>query len=298
VKQASSDGPTFSVVVVLEGFLDTNLVGRWWEARALGDPIMEEAVRAWATSGGGVVGEWTADETRAVHLMAIAAKIRATDPDRALFVAEHKLMPIARALAYRQLRPGRIVAWIVHPDDGGPTLARHAYVDPPKIFHLAVDEGWTPEADVEAIAEAIASSATGPLFAGLFSDALADESADGMVVRLWSLLEALSLGFWTPAKSKKAQLRMVERAMAHLGLVDDGSLADAYHHRNVFLHQGVRADSAQIEPIRGRLVRLAFDALGRSGFRQVDPGAPAWHPTDPPPVRRVITRASSPRPEV
>ncbi len=290
----------FLVAAVVEGFLDRNLRGEWWDAHSLEvvDPLLPEAVRTWAASRGGTVDDWTSDETRILHLMVIEARVLATDPDRALIVAERKLTPLIRALAYRQLRPGRVITWIAHPEDGGPTQARHSYADPPKIYHMAVEDTWTPEADVEAIAEAIASSPTGLLFAGLFSDALADASADGMVVRLWSLLEALSRGFWASATSKKAELRMVERAMAHLGLGDRAPLADAYHCRNRFLHEGIRGDPTELEPIRGGLVRLAFEALGRGGFQQIDPRAPAWQEGDARQVRRVITSASSPPPVV
>ncbi len=296
--RAENAGRVFLVAAVVEGFLDANLLGEWWDARGLeiDDPILRESVRAWASLRGGTVSDWTTDEKRVVHLMAMEARVLAADSDSALLLAERKLSPLVQALAYRQLRQGRIVAWVAHPEDGGPTHARHSYNDPPKVYHSAADDTWTPEADVEAIAEAIALSPTGVLFAGLFSDALADDSADGMVVRLWSLLEALSRGFWARDGSRKAELRMVERAMAHLGLGEGVQLADAYHHRNLFLHQGVRGDPVHLESIRGGLVRLAFEALGRGGFRQVDPDSPAWHAGAARPVRRVITRASSPRP--
>jgi hypothetical protein len=296
---ADSAGRVFLVASIVEGFLDTNLQGEWWGARALeiDDPILRASVRAWAASRGGTVDDWTTDEKHVVHLMAIEARVHATDADAALLLAQRKLSPLVRALSYRQLRPGRIVAWIAHAEDGGPTQARRSYVDLPRIYHMAADDTWTPEADVEAIAEAISASPTGDLFAGLYSEALADESPEGMVVRLWSLLEALSRDFWVPDKSKKAELRMVERAMAHLGLGEGAQLADAYHWRNVFLHQGVRGDPSQLEPIRGRLVRLAFEALGRGGFRQVDPNSPTWDPAGARPVRRVIARASEPRPQ-
>jgi hypothetical protein len=191
-------GPIFRIAAVVEGFLDQPLHGEWWDARplAMADPEMSDAVRAWAASHGGSVEEWTADETRIVDLMAVGARVQAIDSDRALAMAVRKLTPIVQALAYRQLRPGRIVVWIAHAEGGGSTHVQHPYLDPPKVYHEVVDETWTQEADVEAIAQAIQSSPTGPLFWGLFSDALADQTADGTLVRLWSILEALSRPFF------------------------------------------------------------------------------------------------------
>lgn len=297
---AEKAGRAFLVAAVVEGFLDQDLRGERWNARALEltDPNQREVVRAWAASRGGRIEEWAPDEARTVNLMALEARVQAADSDTALTMAERMLTPLVRALAYRQLRPGRIVAWIAHPVAGGSTHVRRTYTDPSKVYHLPAGDKWSPAADVETIADAIAASPTGVLFAGLFSDALADDSPDGMVVRLWSLVEALSRGFWVADKTRKAQLRMVERAMAHLGLGDGVLLGDAYQRRNAFLHEGVRGDPGQVEPIRGRLVPLVFEALGRGGFREIDPKSPPWQAGETQPVRRLIIPASSPRPMV
>jgi hypothetical protein len=253
-------------------------------------------VRAWAASRGGRIEEWAPDEARTVNLMALEARVQAADSETALTMTERLLSPLIRALAYRQLRPGRIVAWVAHAVDDGSTQVRRAYTDPSKVYHLPVGHTSSPEADVEAIADAIAASPTGALLAGLFSDALADDSPDGMVARLWSLLEAISRGFFVADKTKKAHLRMVERAMVHLGLGDGGLLEEAYQDRNAFLHEGDRGDPGEIDAIRGRLVPLVFEALGRGGFREIDPESPPWQAEGTQPVRRLIMPASSPRP--
>ena len=297
---AENTESAFLVAAVVEGFLDQDLRGERWSARALEitDPIQREVVRAWAASRGGRIEEWAPDEARTVHLTAVEATVQATDSDTALTMAERLLTPLVRALAYRQLRPGRVVAWIAHAVAGGSTQVRRTYTVPSKVYNLPVGDTWSPEADVEGIADAIAASPTGVLLAGLFSEALADDSPDGMVARLWSLLEAISRDFLIPDKTKKAHLRMVERAMAHLGLGNGDLLEDAYQHRNAFMHEGVRGDPGQIDAIRGRLVPLVFEALGRGGFRDIDPKSPPWHAGEAQPARRLIIPASSPRPTV
>lgn len=287
------------MAAIVEGFLDTNLLGSWWDAHAfdMSDPMHQAAIRAWSATRGGEIGEWASDEERRTDLIAIEARVLALSSDRALQVAYKKLGPLVWALAYRQLRPGRVLAWVATPEAGGQTQSTHPYSDPPKIYHFGTGAAWSPTGDAEALAAAIETSPTGSLFAGLFCDAMGDPSVDGMVVRLWSLLEALSREFWRAEAEKKAELHMVERAMTHLGLRHVTQLEPAYHCRNVFLHQGRRADEADVESIRGGLVRLAYEALRRSGFRLVDPRSEAWSEDESPSVQRVITRASDPRPD-
>ena len=187
------------------------------------------------------------------------------------------------------------MAWLAVPENGGTTYVHHRYSDPPKVYNVGFDEPWCPQAYIEGIAEAISEAPTGLLFAGLFADALAEATPDGMIVRLWSLLEAMSSPFWQADKAKKAELRMVERALAHLGL-SEPNLASAYHHRNLFIHQGIAPDQREAVALRSSLVRLAFEALWRGRFCPIDPTS------EPRPVgehrgRRVLRRASEAPPE-
>jgi hypothetical protein len=256
---------------------------------------MEQAVRAWVDSRGGTIHSWTVDETRSCDLIAVEARVEAPSEVSAVELIQQRLSPIIRAVAFRQLRPGHVLAWLAVAEQGGTTYVHHQYSDPPKVYNIGFDESWSPQIDIEAIAAAISEAPTGALFAGLFADALAEMTVEGMIVRLWSLLEAMSRPFWQPDKTRKADLRMVERAMAHLGIVQP-MLADAYHHRNLFIHQGLGGDPQEAVLLRSALVRLVFEALWRGRFCPIEPDR-APTPVGQHRGQRVLRRASQGPPD-
>lgn len=279
--------PTYFVACLMEGFLDAPADAREWRARPLTveNPLLPTVVASWARSLGGSMESWDPETgPGTLDLVSIEARVDGSTPDEAIDLAERKLRPVILAIAYRQLRPGRVFAWLAASEGGGVTDMRHRYIEPPRVYHDLAPSGWTPAQDIADLARAIRESPTAELYTALLADALTSESPEAMIVNLWSLLEALCRPHWHKDDDKrKAELRMVQRGLESVGIDETKSLSRAYHLRNVFLHQGGRGGTDDTATVRSALVRIVFEALARSRFAPLDPD-----------VRRQV-RAGAPR---
>ena len=283
----------YLVVLIAECFLDQPLGTSRWAAYPLttDDPLYTTAVEAWAATKGFREHGWQGGPNQPpVDLVAIEGAAGGVDGHDALAKSKPAMTALLRAIAFRQARAGRILAWIAAPDIHGLADVEHEYPRRAEVHHsFSAAHDWDPGLELEGWLHAIETSPTGPLLTDLFVEAVADASRDGCVARLWSMLEVLASRF--PARGRPAKLRTVQAAMEHLAPADRVDLAEVYRYRNAFVHEGRRGDADLLEPIRSTLIGVCFLALARAGFAVVDPAAPHPQPDPDAPIRRVAFRA-------